>query len=129
MRTESVICIVDDDEEVRQSIENFFRSAGVLVRTFRTAEALLDSSEAAAMDLLITDLHMPGMSGLDLQRELRRRGRRPPVILMTAYPSPEARAIAAALDITAFLTKPADPEILFERAAALLSVEERGPDE
>lgn len=123
VRTDFVICVVDDDEEVRESIENFFRSAGILIRTFGAAESLLDSPDAALMDLLITDLHMPGMGGLDLHRELLGRGRRVPVILMTAFPTDEVQKTAASLGISIFLTKPADPETLFEHAAALLSSE------
>ena len=123
VRTDFVICIVDDDEEVRDSIENFFRSAGIAVRTFDAAESLLASPDAAIMDLLITDLHMPGMDGLDLHRALLGRGRRIPVILMTAFPSDEVQKAALALGVSIFLTKPADPETLFEHAAALLSSE------
>ena len=121
VRTEFAICIVDDDEEVRESIENFFRSAGIPVRTFGTAESLLGSPESLSMDLLITDLHMPGMGGLDLHRELLSRGRRVPVILMTAFATDEVQKAAADLGVAIFLTKPADPETLFEHAAALLS--------
>lgn len=122
MQTSSVICVVDDDEGVRESIETFFRSAGIRVRTYEAAEALLASAELPSMDFLITDLHMPpGMSGLDLQRELRRLGRNVPVILMTAYATPEARAAADALGVAAFVTKPTDPEALLDQVTTLLA--------
>lgn len=121
MRAGPLICIVDDDEDVRESIGSFFRSAGVVTKGFEAAEALLASPDVDAMACLITDLHMPGMDGLDLHGELRRRGCHAPVILMTAYPTTEARERAAALGVALFVEKPADPEMLLEEVEALLA--------
>ncbi len=121
MRTGSLICVVDDDEEVRESIGTFFRSAGIRVVKFATAEELLAFPDFAAMDFLITDLHMPGMDGLELQRELRRQGCYAPAILMTAFPTAEAREEAKRLGIAAFVAKPTDPEMLLERVETLLA--------
>lgn len=121
MRTGPLICIVDDDEEVRESIGSFFRSAGVVVKGFAAAESLLASPELAVMACLITDLNMPGMDGLDLHGELRRRGLEIPVILMTAYATPEARERARKLGVSRFVEKPADPEELFDEVEALLA--------
>jgi FixJ family two-component response regulator len=118
---EPVICIVDDDEEVRESIGTFFASAGLSTEKFDAAEALLQWPGIVAMGCLITDLHMPGMDGLDLQRELRRRGLQVPVILMTAYPTQEARDRAVALGVAAFIHKPTDPEALLEKVEELLA--------
>jgi FixJ family two-component response regulator len=112
--------VVDDDEEVRESIGTFFRSAGIRTEKFDAAEALLAWPELGRMRCLITDLHMPGMDGLDLQRELKRQGRDVPVILMTAYATQECRERAKALGISAFITKPTDPETLLEEVEELL---------
>lgn len=117
----SVICIVDDDEEVRESIGAFFRSAGVTTTGFEAAEALLASPELTSMDCLITDLHMPGMDGLDLQRQLSVRGRQVPVILLTAFPTPQARNVAESLGVSVFMEKPVDPEVLLDKVEALLA--------
>jgi FixJ family two-component response regulator len=117
----SVICIVDDDEDVRESIGTYFRSAGVAVRGFEAAEALLASPELARMGCLITDLHISGMDGLSLQRELMRQGRRVPVILMTAFPTPQARKLAEALGVSVFMEKPVDPEVLLDKVETLLA--------
>jgi len=116
----AVICVVDDDDEVRESIGAFFRSAGIEIEKFCSAEQLLAFSRLGEMRCLITDLHMPGMDGLDLQRELKRRGREVSVILMTAFPSEDARRRAAALGISSFVVKPADPEELLEKVEELL---------
>ncbi|NVN10101.1 response regulator transcription factor [Nguyenibacter vanlangensis] len=118
--SKSVICVVDDDEEVRESIGAFFRSAGIYIKKFNAADALLSWPALETMRCLITDLHMPGMSGLDLQLALKRSGRNVPVILMTAYPTEEARERAAGLDISFFVTKPTDPETLLGHVETLL---------
>ncbi|NKL55074.1 response regulator [Rhizobium leguminosarum bv. viciae] len=118
---EAVICVVDDDDEVRESIGTFFRSAGVKVAKFRNAEDLLAWPNLPMMRCLITDLTMPGMDGLELHRELRRLGSEVPVILMTAYPSAEARQRAETQGVSSFVAKPTDPEALLEKVEALLS--------
>ncbi|MBY3088884.1 response regulator [Rhizobium laguerreae] len=120
MSPEAVICVVDDDDEVRESIGTFFRSAGVNVAKFGNAEDLLAWPNLFAMRCLITDLTMPGMDGLELQRELRRRGSEVPVILMTAFPTPEARERAEAQGVPFFVAKPTDPETLLDKVEALL---------
>ncbi|MDN7501027.1 response regulator [Burkholderia gladioli] len=117
---DTLVGIVDDDEEVRDSISTLFRSAGIAVRGFEAAESLLASVELPTMRCVITDLHMHGMDGLDLQRELKARGRDVPVILMTAYPTPEARERARLLGVARFVAKPADPEWLLGEVETLL---------
>lgn len=115
-----VICVVDDDDEVRESIGAFFRSMGMSVKGFAAAESLLSSSDLDAMECLITDLHMPGMSGFDLQQQLRLKGRTVPTIMMSAYATPETKREAERLGIAFFLEKPADPELLLDRIVSLL---------
>jgi len=115
-----VICIVDDDVEVRESIGAFLRSAGLTAEKFEAAEALLAWRDLDAMKCLITDLHMPGMDGLELQSELQRQGRNIPVILMTAFPSEETEQRAKKLGIKKFVAKPTDPEMLLEEVEFLL---------
>jgi len=117
-----LICLVDDDKDVREGLGTFFRSAGIRVEKFAAAEELLASRFLGAMDCLITDLHMPGIDGLQLRRELQRRGNDVPVILMTAFPTTEAREEARTLGIAEFVPKPIDPETLLEKVEALLTV-------
>ncbi|MGJ5203493.1 response regulator transcription factor [Bradyrhizobium sp. HKCCYLR20261] len=114
------ICIVDDDDDVRESISSFLRSVGLRVAGFANAEMFLSSATIADAACLITDLHMPGMTGLGLHRELLRRGIRMPVIVMTAYSTPEARAEADHLGAAGFVEKPVDPELLLQDVEAIL---------
>jgi FixJ family two-component response regulator len=119
--TESAkICIVDDDAEVRSGLQSFLRSAGLEVYTFPSAEAFLDSSDRSTTDCLITDLHMPGIDGLALQEILNRQGRAFPVIVLTAFPTPEAEKRSSTLGASAFLSKPIDLDLLLQRVESIV---------
>lgn len=119
-RRSFIICIVDDDEDVRSSLENYLRAAGMDVRVFASAEAFLSSPERADADCLVTDLNMPGLDGLGLQRELNRIGRDYPVIVMTAFPTAAARDEATRQGAIAFIEKPIDPDALLDRVEGIL---------
>lgn len=133
MQDKSLICVVDDDEEMRKSLDTFFRSAGIDIETFQTAETLLSWSGLHNMECLITDLHLPGMDGLILRRALADRGHDAPVIMMTAYPTHAVREAARSLNIASLVVKPIDPRQLLDKVKALLrtrrSIERHGEDE
>jgi FixJ family two-component response regulator len=114
VNTSPIIGIVDDDPDVRGSLDSLMRSAGMTPRCFSCAEELLAHAAQGEFACIVTDLHMPGMTGLELQAEVGRRGWRQPVILMTAYPTDAARAQAMSAGAVAFLTKPVDPDALLE---------------
>ena len=118
MYTKATITIIDDDSEVRSSLTSLLRSAGYRVRPFDSAEAFLagDIHDSAC---LLTDLHMPGMDGLELQAELHRLGCNIPVIVMTAFPTNDARARALDGGAVAFLAKPLDPDLLLDKLKPL----------
>lgn len=107
-----VIAIVDDDPGVRGSVDSLLRSAGFVGQRFSDGDALLDCGEEDCIVCIITDLHMPGMTGIELQVELGRRGWRQPVIVMTAFPTDAAREQALDGGARAFLIKPIDPDAL-----------------
>lgn len=120
MKTLPTISIVDDDDGVRSSLENYLRAAGMRVRTFGSAESFLASPYRQETDCLITDLHMPGLDGLGLQQELNRTGRAFPVIVMTAFPTHSAREESESLGACAFFVKPIDPDALLDRVEEML---------
>jgi FixJ family two-component response regulator len=107
-----IISIVDDDASVRDSTRNLVRSLGHEAVTFDSAEAFLNSGHIDDTACLITDLQMPGMSGLQLQTQLIEQGHRLPIIVITAYPEPRARAQALAAGALGFLSKPFKDENL-----------------
>jgi FixJ family two-component response regulator len=121
MRRSPTICIVDDDADVRSSLENFLRSAGVDVQVFGSAKEFLATGEQAGIDCLITDLHMDDMDGLALQEELNSRHRSFPVIVMTAFPTKDTEERSMRLGASAYLVKPVDPDLLLERVEAMLA--------
>ena len=107
-----IISIVDDDEAVCKATETLLRAVGYSAVTFASADEFLNSGQVNNTSCLITDLHMPGLSGLDLQDRLIARGHRIPIIFITGYPDDAARARAMNGGAVAFLSKPYDPDHL-----------------
>jgi FixJ family two-component response regulator len=109
-----LVAIVDDDPGVRGSIASLLRSAGLIGAQFANGGELLASPDLEEMACIVTDLHMPGVDGRELQLELGRRGCRQPLIVMTAFPTSTAREQMLADGACAFLTKPVDPDTLLD---------------
>lgn len=101
-----VIAIVDDDESFRRATMNFVRSLGYGTAAYESAEAFLQSNRIHDTDCLITDVQMPGMTGIELQGRLIAQGHRLPIIFITAFPEMKARAQALASGAVGFLAKP-----------------------
>ncbi|MCW1431770.1 response regulator transcription factor [Novosphingobium sp. JCM 18896] len=113
MNSPFVIAVVDDDPDVRRSLDSLLRSAGVVCRGFASGADLL-AADGSAFGCVVTDINMPGMTGLELQAEMACRGWRHRVILMTAYATAAMREQGLAAGAVAFLTKPIDPDQLLE---------------
>lgn len=101
-----VIAIVDDDESFRRATTSFVRSLGYGTAAFDSAEAFLKSDRIDDADCLITDVQMPGMTGIELQGQLNSQGHRLPIIFITAFPEMKVRAQALAGGAIGFLSKP-----------------------
>lgn len=108
-----LIAIVDDDEAVREALCDLLLVLDVACRSFDRAEAFMAEFESARFDCLITDVSMPGRSGLELQERLRELGSSMPVIVITADTSPATRERALRGGAYACLTKPVNDELLF----------------
>ena len=80
-----LVCVIDDDSLVRESLHRLLRSAGLKVQAFASAQEFLTSRPSEAPSCLVLDVQMPGISGLDLQRELGHSDSRIPIIFMTGY--------------------------------------------
>ena len=109
-----LISIVDDDALARDGIGTLVKSLGCNVITFTSAEHFLQSDVIAETTCLITDLQMPGLSGLELQEALKSQGYRTSVILITAYPNEKYRTRALENGAIGFLSKPFDERSLIE---------------
>ena len=107
-----VISIVDDDAWSRSGLEDLVSSLGYRALTFESAERFVESGNVGDTDCLITDLRMPGWSGLELQSHLRRAGHRIPTIFVTTYPNDAQRARALEEGAIGFLDKPFDEQAL-----------------
>jgi FixJ family two-component response regulator len=102
----AVISIVDDDKSVREAAKMLVRSLGYATATFASAEEFLESGRLQDTACLITDVQMPGMSGVDLQSHLTAGGHCTPVIFVTAYPEESIRERALGAGAFGFLSKP-----------------------
>ena len=102
----AVISIIDDDLMVRESTADLIISLGYQALTFDSGEQFLASGCLKDTACIITDLHMPGLNGLDLQSRLLAEGHRTPIIFITAYPKETARSRALTAGAVAFLSKP-----------------------
>lgn len=91
MISRSLVSVVDDDESVRESLPDLLNEFGFAARTFSSAEEFLASGYVCSTGCLILDIAMPGMSGPDLQRELRLRRKEIPVVFITAHADESVR--------------------------------------
>ena len=103
-----MIAIVDDYEAVRKGLESLLRSLGHNASTFDSAEDFLGSKKLHDTSCLITDVQMPGLTGVELQDRLIAEGLRIPIIFMTAYSDENIRARAMRAGAVGFLLKPVD---------------------
>ncbi|GLK82078.1 two-component response regulator [Ancylobacter defluvii] len=108
MSQTAMISIIDDDESVRTATASLVRSLGFDTSTFASAEDFLHSPRLLDSDCVITDVQMPGMSGVELQARLRQGGHRMPLIFITAFPEERLRRQVTASGAVGFLSKPFD---------------------
>jgi FixJ family two-component response regulator len=102
----SLVSIVDDDQSVRESLPDLIREFGFSVRAFSSAEEFLASDSVAQTNCLILDIAMPGMSGPDLQQELKLRGQPIPIVFITAHGDEAVRPRALVAGAVECLLKP-----------------------
>jgi FixJ family two-component response regulator len=114
------VAIVDDDEEVRVALGGLLKSAGLAARAFESAEEFIESGQQFQVACLITDIRMPGMSGLELQAKLNAEGCSIPIVFITAHGDAKMRMQALRAGAVEFLAKPFDDEALLESVRAAL---------
>jgi FixJ family two-component response regulator len=114
MSQTQLVSIVDDDPLAREGIRELVESLGYRALAFVSAQDFLQSGAIATTGCLITDLQMPGLSGLDLQEHLQAQGYHTPVILITAYPNEKHRSRAIGAGAIGFLSKPFEEQCLVD---------------
>ena len=122
-RPEPTVFVVDDDRAMRDSLSWLLDSVGLRVRSYATAAEFLADHDPAQPGCLVLDVRMPGMSGLDLQAELARRGVELPTIVITGHAevSMAVRAVkAGAID---FIEKPFSDQLLLDRVRQALEID------
>jgi len=107
-----LLAVVDDDLDVRVALTRLVASAGFEVETFASGAEFLRSIENHEPDCVVLDLHMPEMTGFDVQGALAGGHAAVPVIVITGHDTPESRARAVLLGAKGFLCKPVNDEAL-----------------
>ena len=116
----SLVSVVDDDESVRESLPDLLREFGFAARAFSSAEEFLASDCVGQTRCLLLDVTMPGMSGPDLQRELRGRRREIPVVFITAHRDEAVRSRLIEQGAAGCLFKPFSEDDLLDALNAAL---------
>jgi FixJ family two-component response regulator len=122
MAKDLLVTVVDDDESVRESLPDLLREFGFDVQAFSSAEDFLASDFVGQTRCLVLDIAMPGMSGPDLQRELKRRRQAIPIVFITAHANEILRPRLLADGAVACLSKPFSPATLLEALNTALLV-------
>jgi FixJ family two-component response regulator len=126
LQTDVLVAVVDDDESVRESVPDLLREWGLAARGFSSAEEFLASELVHTTQCLILDLAMPGMSGLELQRELRHRQQTIPIVFITAQHDERLRPRLLAGGAVECLFKPFNEMALLDAIRTALGRRNRG---
>jgi FixJ family two-component response regulator len=122
-----LVAIVDDDKSIRNATGDLLKAAGFASAAFEDAESFLRWPGRADVACLVTDLRMPGMSGLALFEALAAKGQVIPTVIMTAHPEERTQARARAAGIRGYLSKPFTPDEFLDCVCAALAPSRDGP--
>jgi two-component system response regulator FixJ len=121
MSTEGIVHVIDDDEAMRESLAFLFKAAKVPVQIYDSATAFLDQAPRLASGCIVTDVRMPGLSGIDLLKRLRELKITIPVIVVTGHGDVPLAVDAMKYGASDFLEKPFDDDILLAAVRTALS--------
>ena len=116
----SLVHVIDDDDAVRESLEFLLRAAKIEVRTYDSATTFLATVPGSGAGCIVTDVRMPGLSGVDLLRQLKARGSTMPVIVITGHGDIQLAVEAMKIGAADFLEKPFDDEALLASVRSAL---------
>jgi len=118
------IAIVDDEESIRRALKRLMISAGIDVEMFSGGEDFLSALATSRLDCVVLDLHMPGISGFEVQSRLAQSGSKLPVVVLTGHDTPDSEARALAGGAAAYLRKPVNDKLLLK---AIMSAIDSAP--
>jgi FixJ family two-component response regulator len=121
-----IVSIIDDDQDVRHAVQRLMRSRGFVTRAFASAEEFLQSPSLHETVCVITDIQMPGMTGMELHAFMLKQGPRLPVIFLTAFPDEQSEKRALEAGALGFLTKPFDAKTLIGLVDSAVQVGDGG---
>jgi FixJ family two-component response regulator len=110
----TIVVVIEDDASIRHSVARLLKREGIHNHTFASAEAFLESDSLQTATCLLLDIHLGGMSGIELQRRLASSGSKRPVIFMTARDDETTRKEAMAAGCIAYLEKPFSTAVLLD---------------
>jgi two-component system response regulator FixJ len=120
MTDNAVVHLVDDDEDVRRALAFLLATAGLEVRVYESAAALLENFDTAQSGCVVSDVRMPGMDGIQLLQHLRKKGVTLPVIVMTGHADVALAVGAMKAGAADFIEKPFSDDVLLAAIAAAL---------
>ena len=126
---DAMVFVIDDDESIRESLKSLIRSVGLSVRTFASADEFLQSERPDVPACLILDVRMPGLSGLDLQRDLSETNIHLPIIFITGHGDIPMSVRAMKAGAVEFLTKPFRDQDLLDAIQQALERDRRARSE
>ena len=109
---------MDDEEPVRKALKRLLRASGLEAESYASGKDFLAASATRQPDCLVLDLHMPGMSGLQVLHEMRAARSMFPTVVITAYDEPATREQCLAAGAAAYLSKPLDERLLLNAISA-----------
>ena len=125
MAVDAIVHVIDDDEAVRDSVEFLLRTSGIAARTYDSASAFLNALPTIGSGCIITDVRMPGISGIDLLRRLGEMRIRMPVIVVTGHGDVPLAVEAMKIGAVDFLEKPFEDELLLGSVRSALNRSEQ----
>ena len=124
-RPRPLVAVVDDEASVRKALRRLLAASDLDCALFASGRDFLDSLEGRCPDCVLLDLHMPGLTGLEVQRELSRGGMRVPAIIITGHDEPANRAQCLSAGAVAYVRKPLDDKLVLGLIAS--AIEGNGP--
>ena len=114
------VAIVDDEEGIRKALSRLLRASGLEAESYANGQEFLDAASGHRPDCVVLDLHMPGLSGLQVLRKLKAAGQRLPIIIITAHDQAETREQCMAEGARAYLRKPLEDRVLLNAISAAM---------